>query len=300
MSHAHEPMRSLRVRAGLAARIVRDRRTLHVPPGHHYSPIPSPEDVARAERRAAEAGPALPGIDLREAGQLALLAELLPLYGDLPDWGRPGAGRFRFDNDWFTYGDAVGYALMLRHARPRRVVEVGAGWSSALALDVDERFLGGTTAFTLVDPAPERLRSIVPAAELEGRLVASSVQDIPLATFEALGAGDILFVDSSHVLKAGSDVQHLVDEVFPRLAPGVLLHVHDVFWPFEYPASWLATGCSVNEAYTIRALLVGGDAFEVVLWNDFLVRFHRDRLAAEMPLMLGGTFPTGGIWLRRT
>jgi hypothetical protein len=125
------------------------------------------------------------------------------------------------------------------------------------------------------------------------------VQDVPLATFESLGPDDILFVDSSHVLKAGSDVQHLVDEVYPRLAPGVLLHVHDVFWPFEYPASWLATGCSLNEAYAIRALLQGSSAFEVVLWNDFLARFHRDRLAASMPLVLAGGFPTGGIWLRR-
>jgi hypothetical protein len=299
MTHAHEPMRSLRVRAGLAARIVRDRRTLHVPPGHHYSPIPSPEDVARAERTAADAGPELPGIDLRAAEQRALLARLVPLYADLPDWERPDAGRFRYDNDWFTYADAVAYALMLRHARPRRVVEVGAGWSSALALDVDERFLGGTTAFTFVDPAPERLWSLLGADELAGRLVAAPVQDVPLATFEALGPDDILFVDSSHVLKAGSDVQFLVDEVYPRLAPGVLLHVHDVFWPCECPASWLATGCSVNEAYAMRALLQGSTAFEVVLWDDFLARFHRDWLVAHMPLMLAGGFPTGGIWLRK-
>lgn len=299
MTHQHEPMRSLRVRAGLAARIVRDRRALHVPPGHHYSPIPSAEDVARAERRAADAGPELPGIDLREPEQVALLERLAPFYADLPDWDRPDAGRFRYDNDWFTWGDAIGYALMLRHARPRRIVEVGAGWSSALALDVDERFLGGRTAFTFIDPTPDRLRSLVPAGELEGRLVAAPVQDVPLAAFEALGPDDILFVDSSHVLKAGSDVQHLLDEVYPRVAPGVLLHVHDVFWPFEYPASWLATGCSVNEAYAIRALLQGSTAFAVVLWNDFLVRFHREWLAANMPLMLAGGFPTGGIWLRR-
>ena len=142
-------------------------------------------------------------------------------------------------------------------------------------------------------------RSLVPPGELQDRLVAAPVQDVPLATFEALGPDDILLVDSSHVLKAGSDVQHLLDEVYPRLAPGVLLHVHDVFWPFEYPASWLATGCSVNEAYAIRALLQGSTAFAVVLWNDFLARFHRQWLAANMPLMLAGGFPTGGIWLRR-
>lgn len=293
-----EPMRSLRTRLGLAARIVRDRRTLHVPPGHHYSPIPSAGDVARAVARAARPDRGLPGIHLHEAAQLALLNELAPLYATLPDWETAADTRFRYANPWFTYADAIWYALLLRHLQPARVVEVGSGWSSALALDVDERFLGGRTTFTFIDPAPERLRSLVPAPELEGRLIAGPVQDVPLDVFAALGPGDILFVDSSHVLKAGSDVQHLVDEVYPRLAPGVLVHVHDIFWPFEYPASWLATGCSVNEAYAMRALLQGG-SFEVVLFGPFLARFHANLLAERLPLTLAGRFPTGGIWLRR-
>lgn len=273
---------------------------LHVPPGHPYSPIPSADDVARALRRADATGRELPGIDLREARQLELLERLLPLYGDLPFQDEPGRHRYHYDNDYFTGSDAVGYALMLRHLRPRRVVEVGAGHSSALALDVDELFLGGRTRFLFVDPEPERLRGLVRDAELEGRLVASPVQDVPLARFEELGPGDVLFVDSSHVLKAGSDVQHLVDEVYPRLASGVHVHVHDVFWPFEYPPSWLATGCAVNEAYAMRALLQAGSAYEIVLFNTFLERFHRGWFAARMPLVLTGRYPTGGIWLRRT
>jgi hypothetical protein len=295
----HEPMRSLRVRIGLAARIVRDRRTLHVPPGHPYSPIPSPEDVSRALRRAAAAGPSLPGIELREVEQLDLVRRLLPLATDLPFEDAPGRHRYHYGNDWFTGADAVWYAALLRDLRPRRVIEIGAGYSSALALDVDELYLGGRTSLTFVDPDPSRLRGIVPPSELAGRLVPSPVQDVPLERFDELEAGDILFVDSSHVLKAGSDVQHLVDEVYPRLAPGVLVHVHDVFWPFEYPASWLATGCSVNEAYAMRALLGRTTAWEIVLWDSFLERFHRDWLAEHLPDVLAAPFPTGGIWLRR-
>ncbi|MEI8333765.1 MAG: class I SAM-dependent methyltransferase [Chloroflexota bacterium] len=294
-----DPMHSRRTRLAVAARIVRDRRTLHVPPGHPYSPIPSGEDVARALRRSDAAAATLPGIDLREADQLDLVRRLLPLYRDLPFQGAPGHHRYHYENDWFTYSDAIGYALLLRHLRPRRVIEVGAGYSSALALDIDELFLAGRTQLLFIDPDPDRLRSLVPASELEGRLLACRVQDVPLARFEELEAGDVLFVDSSHVLKAGSDVQHLVDEVYPRLAPGVHVHVHDVFYPFEYPAGWLATGCAVNEAYAMRALLQSTTAYEIVLFNTFLERFHRDWFAEHMPLVLAGRYPTGGIWLRR-
>ena len=296
---SENPMTDERFRRALAERIVRDPRALHVPPGHPYSPIPSAEDVARALRRAEATGRTLPGIDLREAEQLDLLQRLLPLYGDLPFRDAPGGYRYHYDNLYFTYADAIGYALLLRRLRPRRVVEVGAGYSSALALDVDELFLGGQTRFTFIEPEAERLRELVPAAELEGRLVARPVQDVPLACFEELRSGDVLFIDSSHVVKAGSDVQHLFDEVLPRLAAGVYVHVHDVFYPFEYPPGWLATGCAVNEAYVLRALLQSSTAYKIVLFNTFLERFHRDWFAAYMPLVLEGRYPTGGIWLRR-
>lgn len=272
----------------------------HVAPGHYYSPIPSGADVDRARARADRAPRTLPGIDLREPGQLALLAGLQPLYDDLhlPEQPQPG-WRFTCANTWFTYADAIGYALMLRHLRPRRVVEVGAGFSSALALDVADRFLDPPPRFTFVDPDPQRLRDVVGPEDLQGRLIAAAVQDVDPAGFSALAAGDVLMIDSSHVLKAGSDVQYLLDEVLPLLPAGVHVHVHDVFWPFEYPPSWLRQGVAVNEAYAIRTLLTGGDRFRVVLFNTFLMRFHRAWFAEHMPLFLAGDFPTGGIWLER-
>lgn len=287
------------VRRELAERILRDPRAVHVPPGHPYSPIPSEQDVQRALARADAAPRTLPGIDLREAEQLALLEHLLPLYADLPFTAAPGRHRYHYDNDWFPCFDAVGYALLLRHLRSRRVIEVGAGHSSALVLDVDELYLDGTTRFTFIDPDAARLRSLIPAAELEGRLLESPVQEVPITLFDELGPGDILAIDSSHVLKAGSDVQHLVDEVFPRLTPGVYVHVHDVFYPFEYPATWLESHCAVNEAYVVRALLQSPSAFEIVLFNSYLARFNHDWFARHMPFVLEGRYPSGGIWLRR-
>lgn len=273
---------------------------LHVPPGHHYSPIPSPADVDRAIARIRDAGPSLPGIDLRVAEQLALLESWRQAYAELDLPTAPGTGRFYYGNTWFTYADAIGYALMLRHLRPRRVIEVGAGFSSALALDVSDRFLDPAPSFTFIDPDPQRLIDLVGQEQLGDRLISAAAQDVDPAVFAQLQAGDVLFVDSSHVLKAGSDVQFLFDEVLPLLPAGVHVHFHDVFYPFEYPVEWLRRGVAFTEAYAVRALLQGGGAFRVVLFNSYLMRFHRDWLSQHMPLMLSGDFPTGGIWLERT
>lgn len=273
--------------------------SLHVAPGHPYSPIPSPEDVERAESTIANAVASLPGIDLRGPQQGALLESWVHAYTELDLPIEPGAARFHLDNTWFTYADAIAYALMLRHLRPARVIEVGIGFSSALALDIDERFLDGATRFTFIDPDPQRAIEVVGESDLAGRLMAVPVQDVDPAVFRELGAGDVLFVDSSHVLKAGSDVQYLFNEVLPVLAPGVHVHFHDVFYPFEYPSEWLRRGVSFTEAYAVRALLQGGERFRIVLFTSYLQRFRRDWLSEHMPLMLAGDFPTGGIWLER-
>jgi predicted O-methyltransferase YrrM len=298
------PMSHLDQRLRLGWRIVRDRSLLQVPPGHPYSPIPSDSDRARAVARSEQGRRRIPGVELRDDQQWALLAELRDDYPQTARWlgsGRPR--RYALDNTWFTGSDAVCLALMLRRLRPRRLVEVGSGYSSALALDVDETFLDGRIRFTFIDPEVERLRSLLVAgdvagAEARGVVIESEVQDVPLAVFQELGDGDVLAIDSSHVARAGSDVTHLLFEVLPSLAPGVLIHVHDIFHPFEYPRRWLAAGTALNEAYALHALLQSNDRLALVLWNHYLIRFHRDWFAENLPLVLSAPFETGGIWLR--
>ncbi len=256
--------------------------------------------MERAVAVAAAAGPELPGVDMRVEAQLARLTGWVDAYRELRLPHAPGRARFHYDNTWFTYADAIGYALLLRDLRPRRVVEVGAGYSSALALDVADRYLDPAPQFAFIDPDPVRLTELLAPEDLAGRLVASAVQDVPFDLFQELAAGDVLFVDSSHVLKAGSDVQFLFHEVLPVLPAGVHIHFHDVFHPFEYPAAWLRSGTALNEAYAVRALLSGGDRYRVVLATSYLIRFHADWLRQHMPLFLAGEFPTGGIWLEKT
>ena len=185
---------------------------------------------------------------------------------------------------------------MLRHLAPKRIVEVGSGWSSCAMLDVNDRFLRGGATCTFVEPYPELLRDLTPGDHLDIR--AMPVQDVELELFTDLGDGDVLFIDSSHVAKVGSDVNHLVHEVLPRLRPGVVVHVHDILFPFEYPREWVLQGRAWNEAYVLRAFLEFNAGYTVELFLSHLAARHRDALAAALPLAMRS--PGSSLWLRRT
>ncbi len=270
-------------------------------PGHFYSPIPSLKSVLADSQRLFDKAPrTLPGIPLHDDAQLRLLETFAALQADIP-FGperRPGL-RYWFDNVPYTYSDGVILYSMLRHLRPRRVVEVGSGFSSALMLDVGERFLDGKVEHTFIEPYPALLESLItPADAGHVEIVPERVQDVPLSTFARLKGGDILFIDSSHVSKVGSDVNYLLSEVLPSLAAGVYIHIHDIFYPFEYPKSWIQEGRAWNEAYLVRAFLQFNDSFEMVFWNSFLERCYAERMARALPLGAGSM--GASLWLRRT
>jgi len=289
-----------RVRGALSGGARHGARLLH-PPGHFYSPIPDLNDVRRRADRIFDRSPReLPGIDLNEAGQLELLEAFAGYYAEMP-FGRerrPGL-RYFFGNPYFAQSDAVFLYCMLRHFRPRQVVEVGSGFSSAVMLDTSERFLDRGVRFTFIEPYPDRLRALLtPEDAARVTVLERPVQDVDMNVFEALGAGDVLFVDSTHVAKTGSDVNRLLFEVLPGLKPGVLVHFHDVFYPFEYPEEWVMTGRAWNEDYMLRAFLIGNTGFQVVAFNTFLARFHEAWFHEHMPVCLENT--GGSLWLRRT
>lgn len=277
-------------------------------PGHFYSPIPDMADVeSNAKLLFGRAAQALPGIDLNAAAQLQLLERLAPLYASMDFSDQPRAGhRFHLDNEYFSYGDGIMLHLLLRHLRPRRVVEIGSGFSSSAMLDTNDRFLGGEVEFTFVEPFPERLFSLLSDADKRtAKVEVKPVQAVDPAVFAALEAGDILFIDSSHVAKIGSDVLHLLFEVLPRLAPGVIVHFHDVPWPFEYPKLWLEDGRAWNEAYLLRAFLQYNSAFEILFFNSFVAVHHADLLQERMPAVLktpSSAITPGNtsLWLRKT
>ena len=260
----------------------------YVPPGHFYSPIPSPRDVARhAAERFARGPESLAGIDLNVEGQLAMVRTLGPLTRDLTFADEAdGETRYYWENDGFAPGDATALAAMIRHWRPRRIIEVGAGYSTAVMLDVAERYLSDAPSIECIDPEPERVRSRLRGSGERLTVHEGIVQDFPLSFFTGLQANDILFIDSSHVLKLGSDVSLLLLDVLPRLASGVVVHIHDIATSFEYPPEWYDEGRAWNEAPMLRAFLAFNRTFEILFFCDYLVRFHADALAASMPLAL--------------
>jgi hypothetical protein len=188
---------------------------------------------------------------------------------------------------------------MMRHFRPRRIIEAGSGFSSAVMLDTNDLFFGGAIKLEFIEPHPERLYSLLTAKDRTMCIVhEKKLQEMPVDYFRALEAGDILFIDSSHVTRVAGEVNYYMFEILPALRPGVLIHVHDIFNGFEYPRPWIDGGKSWSEAYLLRAFLEYNSAFEVLLFNTYLAHFHPDFFRQHMPLCLQNT--GGSIWLRKT
>lgn len=271
------------------------------PPGHFYSPLPDREEVERVALRIYGDPPpdTLPGIHLQEARQLELVERLSKYYKNLPyaDHKRDN-WRYYYRNPAFSYADAIWLYSMLREFTPGRIIEVGSGFSSCVMLDTAEKFLRSQPEMIFIDPYPQRLYDAMGASiPVFVRVMPQEVQSVPLEIFETLEDGDILFLDSSHVGKIGSDLLHLLFAVLPRLKRGVLVHFHDIFYPFEYPLDWVKGGCAWNENYFIRAFLQYNDAFEILLFGDFLGKKHPALLRKFTPLCLKNT--GGSLWLRK-
>lgn len=259
------------------------------PPGHFYSPVVTPEEVRRYWHPGWGVREA-PGVDMREEAQLELVRELAGWYGDF-DFPRERSdqGRYFLENRQFTNSDAVTLFCMLRRLEPRRIVEVGSGFSSALMVDTLERHPWPLESLTLIEPYPDRLYSLLRPSDRDDpriHIVEDVVQEAEMEPFAALEAGDLLFIDSSHVARMGSDVLHLFFQVLPQLARGVVVHVHDIFSGFEYPRRWLEEGRSWNEAYLLRAFLQYNSQFRIVLFTSFLEAAHEAWYEEHMPLCL--------------
>jgi hypothetical protein len=274
---------------------------MFVEPGHFYSPVPSVADIEAYRRATAEAPPLwLEAIDLRIDAQGELLESFKLFYDEQPFPAVQGTDtRYWFENPSFGYADGLALYCMLRCLAPRRIIEVGSGWSSCVILDTCERFLDWGPQLTLIEPHPHDLRRLVRPSDFDRlRLFELPVQAVPLAEFTALEAGDVLFIDSTHVSRVGSDVNHEIFHILPKLQAGVYVHLHDIFFPFDYPLSWVEEGRAWNEAYLLRAFLSYNDAFEIVFFNDLVQRQFFARLHYDFPLWLGNI--TGSsIWLRK-
>ena len=270
--------------------------------GHFYSPVVDPEALAASgfsvDRDLAEER--LLGLSIDPARMLAFWdAHLAAMQAaDFPAHESPPRRYFAV-NDIYSWGDALVLAAMFDAHRPRRVIEIGSGFSSACMLDLADA-MGLETAFTFVEPYADRLKSLLtPADARRCTLHETPVQATDPQLYSALESGDILFIDSTHVSKAGSDVNFELFEILPRLKRGVIVHFHDIFYPFEYPDPWIFQARrSWNEIYILRAFLMFNPAFEVLFFNDYFGRRHADHARRTLPRFLENA--GGGLWLRKT
>lgn len=277
------------------------------PPGHFYSPIP---DIHQIEKKADSifncAIKDLSAIDLNSQYQLDLVTLFVNFYEEIPFADKPKSDfRYYFKNAYFSYGDGIVAYAFLRHLNPKKIIEVGSGFSSALMLDVNDLYLNREVHFTFIEPYPERLMQLLSEQDkAEVSIIEELVQNIDLNLFESLDAGDILFIDSSHVAKIGSDVLHILFEILPVLKKGVYIHFHDILWPFEYPEHWVKEGRAWNEAYFLRAFLQNNSDYEVAFFNSYMESNHSEVLNVKMPKAMTisgpGVSPSNtSIWLRK-
>lgn len=269
------------------------------PPGHYHSPIPDPCDVAEGLKAPALVPGSFPEIDFRREAQEVLFLEFENYYRDLffPQNKTEGF-RFYYENEFFSYSDAVFLFCFLRHENPRRVIEVGSGFSSAVMLDTFDRCFTQKPEVTFIEPHTGRLKELLFENDLKDcRLIEMAVQKVPLSVFESLEAGDLLFIDSSHVSKYGSDVNHLLFNVLSKLAPGVFVHFHDIFHDFEYPARWLRDGWYWNECYLLRAFLACNREWPIYFFNNYIAQIFKERILETMPIC--ARVAGGSLYLRK-
>lgn len=267
----------------------------HLLPVHYYSPVPDTRALSPSLWQPARE---LLGLDFRAESQIALARSLKEEVGaeydalprELTTTG------FYLWNSFFESVDAeVAYAMLRRH-RPDRVVEVGSGWSTLLALRaLDANGHGVVEAY---EPFPPEFLKASTHPRL--KLSKTGIQAVPLDVFTSLGDRDVLFIDSTHVARIGSDVLYEILDVLPRLAPGVLVHVHDVFLPAEYPRDWVMDLKRFwNEQYLLRAFLTFNDAFEVVWGSHYMHLNHPGVLAETFASYDPARVRPASFWMKR-
>jgi predicted O-methyltransferase YrrM len=264
---------------------------------HYYEPR------FRYDGPLPDAPRSLPGIRWNDAAQLALL-ERLTHAPELVDGQLPARGprRFAYENGYFGPGDAEFLYSAIRHFRPARIMEVGSGHSTLVAAAAIDRNRADDPSYdcrhVCIEPYEHDWLE-----ELGVEVVRRPVESLDPAMFQELAANDILFIDSSHVIRPGGDVLYEYLQLLPRLRPGVLVHVHDIFSPYDYPDAWLRHELKLwNEQYLLEAWLSASHDFEIIGALHYLSRHHRHHLERAFPAYarVAGRHVPGSFWIRRT
>lgn len=270
-----------------------EKMGIHITPVHFYYPVPSLKDLDDKTWETPFSEQPV-NFDITEA--IDLLKELQSYQHELSGIGDYAADdqTFYWNNDSFNACDASVYYAMIRHFKPKRIVEIGAGFSTLMACKAAQ--LNDNTRISVIEPYPRSFLENLPGIS---ELRVAKLQDIALDYFDGLENGDFLFIDSTHVSKIGSDVNYEILRILPRLKPGVFIHFHDIYLPYDMPKSWIKGKLFFwNEEYLIQALLQGGNNYRTIMPIHYL----STAVQQELGKVVGCNLPEydgGSYWIRK-
>lgn len=296
-------LKSLRRKAFSRLFPVWEKMGFHVTRVTYNYPIP---DTRQLKQKLWEKQSALLGVDVNETEQINLLlsfsSKFKEEYMNFPTNQTTDPHQYYADNGTFVGIDGNILYCMIRHFKPKRIIEIGSGYSTRLSaqaiLKNKEKDPSYECELTAIEPYPsEVLKAGFPGLT---RLVTDQVQNVSLEEFEKLEENDILFIDSSHVLRIGSDVQYEILEILPRLKKGVIVHLHDIFFPLEYPKDWITKEMRFwSEQYVLQAFLMFNESFRV-LWTGAYMILNQPKIVENFfGSQVDNPYTSGSFWMQR-
>jgi hypothetical protein len=272
---------------------IAEKMGIHIMPTHFYNPVPVVNELSDEVWKPYDVN----GLGIDSSKQLKLLLEMKEYIKEMDETPLEKTEiehQFYFNNPALSGMDAFIYHGFIRKFNPKTILEVGSGYSTMVAAKA--ALSNKSTELHIIEPFPfDFLRNGFPGLS---RLIEKKVQEVPLEEFKKLKKNDILFIDNSHVSKIGSDVNYLFLRILPQLNEGVIVHIHDIFLPYEYPEEWVKDKKIFwNEQYLLHSFLLCNDQYEVLMSNFFLGMQHQIELKEIMPR--AQHFGGGSFWIRK-
>ena len=267
-----------------------------VPFCHYESPYPTESELYCKIDRGKENNN-IKDVDLNQDGQVALFERFIQYADDYRSFLEKTT-RFDKDNGMFTGLDAYSLYGMLNIFHSKRIIEIGSGFSTRLMLDYCDNIPESLLHIDSIEPDPVRIKEHIRKGD-NIELIEKPVQEIDLSFFSSLQKNDILFIDSSHVAKRNGDVPYEYFKIIPRLQKGVIIHIHDIHWPFEYCDKWLEEGRAYNEIYLLHAFLMNNKSYEVLLFNSMIESLYSEKFKMLSSITGKDNEPNGSFWMRK-
>ena len=264
---------------------------------HYYEPLINAKKylVSPCEQKRN-----LPGIDFNEEMQLELLKKFnyqieldaLPRNSNTKD-------RFYFNNGYFESCDAEFYFSIIRLKKPKKIIEIGSGFSTLMAIEAIKLNKKQDTEYNCeivcIEPFENNWLD-----QLEVKIIRTPVEKLNISLFESLNSGDILFIDSSHVIRPQGDVLREFLEIIPSLQKGVMIHIHDIFTPHDYPTGWMFENRLWNEQYLLEAFISNNSQFRIIGALNYLAMYHKEEVKNAFPIFRGEAWRyPGSFWLEK-